>query len=84
MADQEIVTLEERVRFLQRKNAEILHQLDFARETNDRITAAIATQAERRPPSPGAPRYGGQPPVGRVLRGRPRPQGSRASCGKRS
>ena len=64
-ADQEIATLEERVRFLQRKNAEILHQLDFARETNDRITAVIATQARLLndalpPPEPRD--TGGNPP----------------------
>jgi len=66
-ADQEIASLEERVRFLQRKNAEVLHQLDFARETNDRITAVIATQARLLndalpPPEPRD--TGGNPPWG--------------------
>ena len=40
-ADQEIATLEERILFLQRKNAEILHQLEFERETRDKTTIVL-------------------------------------------
>jgi hypothetical protein len=67
MADQEILKLENRVSLVERQNAELRKQLEFAREHNDRLTAVIATQARRLTDSlpPPDPRdTGGNPPWG--------------------
>lgn len=45
MADQEILTLQDRVAFLERKNAEALYALGVAKDKSDQLTAVIATQA---------------------------------------
>ena len=85
MADQEILTLQDRVAFLERKNAEAVYALGVAKDKSDQLTAVIATQARLLNDAldpPEASRHGGQPAVGRVLRGCSRPLGSRAPCGR--
>lgn len=67
MADQEILTLQDRVAFLERKNAEALYALGVVKDKSDQLTAVIATQARRLnaalpPPEPRD--TGGNPPWG--------------------
>ena len=67
MADQEILTLQDRVAFLERKNAEALYALGVAKDKSDQLTAVIATQARLLndalpPPEPRD--TGGNPPWG--------------------
>lgn len=67
MADQEILTLQGRVAFLERKNAEALYALGVAKDKSDQLTAVIATQARllNDALSPPEPRdTGGNPPWG--------------------
>ena len=67
MADQEILTLQDRVAFLERKNAEAVYALGVAKDKSDQLTAVIATQARLLndaldPPKPRD--TGGNPPWG--------------------
>lgn len=67
MADQEILTLQDRVAFLERQNAGLQKQLEYAREKDQRTTAVIATQARLLNdalPSPDPRDTGGNPPWG--------------------
>lgn len=67
MADQEILTLQDRVAFLERKNAEAVYALGVAKDKSDQLTAVIATQARLLNdalPSPEPRDTGGNPPWG--------------------
>ena len=67
MADQEILKLENRVDLVERQNAELRKQLEFAREHNDRLTAVMFTQARllnAALPPPEPRDTGGNPPWG--------------------
>lgn len=67
MADREILTLQDRVDFVERQSAELQKQLEYMREKDQRTTEVMATQAQllnAALPLPEPRDTGGNPPWG--------------------
>ena len=67
MADQEILTLQDRVAYVERQNAGLQKQLEYMREKDQRTTAVMVTQAQllnAALPPPEPRDTGGNPPWG--------------------